>query len=171
MIDIKKTLELHTAWRRGEEGGERADLFGANLSGADLFGANLSGANLFGANLSGANLFEANLSGANLFEANLSGANLYGANLFEANLFEANLSGANLSGANLSGANLSGAKDAFQFGPMPTSGRICVAIRHPEGWKVKAGCFFDYLPVLEKRVKESHNCPVYLGMIEVLKKL
>ena len=161
MIDIKKTLELHTAWRRGEEGGERADLFGANLSGA----------NLFGANLSGANLFEANLSGANLFEANLSGANLYGANLFEANLFEANLSGANLSGANLSGANLSGAKDAFQFGPMPTSGRICVAIRHPEGWKVKAGCFFDYLPVLEKRVKESHNCPVYLGMIEVLKKL
>ncbi len=161
MIDIKKTLELHTAWRRGEEGGERADLFGANLSGA----------NLFGANLSGANLFEANLSGANLFEANLSGANLSGANLFEANLFEANLSGANLSGANLSGANLSGAKDAFQFGPMPTSGRICVAIRHPEGWKVKAGCFFDYLPVLEKRVKESHNCPVYLGMIEVLKKL
>ena len=151
MIDIKKTLELHTAWRRGEEGGERADLFGANLSGANLFGANLSGANLFEANLSGANLFEANLSGADLFEANL---------------FEANLSG-----ANLSGANLSGAKDAFQFGPMPTSGRICVAIRHPEGWKVKAGCFFDYLPVLEKRVKESHNCPVYLGMIEVLKKL
>ena len=151
MIDIKKTLELHTAWRRGDEGGERADLFGANLSGADLFGANLSGANLFEANLSGANLFEANLSGADLFEANL---------------FEANLSG-----ANLSGANLSGAKDAFQFGPMPTSGRICVAIRHPEGWKVKAGCFFDYLPVLEKRVKESHNCPVYLGMIEVLKKL
>jgi len=166
MIDIKKTLELHTAWRRGEEGGERADLFGANLSGADLFGANLSGANLFEANLSGANLFEANLSGADLFGANLSGANLYGANLSGANL-----SGANLSGANLSGANLSGAKDAFQFGPMPTSGRICVAIRHPEGWKVKAGCFFDYLPVLEKRVKESHNCPVYLGMIEVLKKL
>ena len=116
MIDIKKTLELHTAWRRGEEGGERADLSRADLSRADL-------------------------------------------------------SGANLSGANLSGANLSGAKDAFQFGPMPTSGRICVAIRHPEGWKVKAGCFFDYLPVLEKRVKESHNCPVYLGMIEVLKKL
>ena len=166
MIDIKKTLELHTAWRRGEEGGERADLFGANLSGANLFGANLSGANLFEANLSGANLFE-----ANLFEANLSGADLFEANLSGANLFEANLFEANLSGANLSGANLSGAKDAFQFGPMPTSGRICVAIRHPEGWKVKAGCFFDYLPVLEKRVKESHNCPVYLGMIEVLKKL
>lgn len=73
--------------------------------------------------------------------------------------------------ADLSGANLSGAKDAFQFGPMPTSGRICVSVRHPEGWKVKAGCFFDYLPVLEKRVKESHNCPAYLGMIEVLKKM
>jgi len=121
---------------------------------------------LFQNKLNGGQLIVAQLSGAHLFEANLSGANLYGANLFEANLFEANLSG-----ANLSGANLSGAKDAFQFGPMPTSGRICVAIRHPEGWKVKAGCFFDYLPVLEKRVKESHNCPVYLGMIEVLKKL
>jgi len=166
MIDIKKTLELHTAWRRGEEGGERADLSGADLSRADLSGANLSGANLSGANLSGPNLVGANLSGANLSGANLSGANLSGADLSGADL-----SGANLSGADLSGANLSGAKDAFQFGPMPTSGRICVAIRHPEGWKVKAGCFFDYLPVLEKRVKESHNCPVYLGMIEVLKKL
>ena len=141
MIDIKKTLELHTAWRRGEEGGERADLSGADLSRADLSGANLSGANLSRANLSGADLSRANLSGADL-----SGANLYG-------------------------ANLSGAKDAFQFGPMPTSGRICVSVRHPEGWKVKAGCFFDYLPVLEKRVKESHNCPAYLGMIEVLKKM
>ena len=118
---IKKKLELHAAWIRGEESGECADLSGADLSGADLS--------------------------------------------------RADLSGANLSGANLSGANLSEAKDAFQFGPMPTSGRICVAIRHPEGWKVKAGCFFDYLPVLEKRVKESHNCPAYLGMIEVLKKM
>ncbi len=156
MIDIKKTLELHTAWRRGEEGGERADLSGADLYGADLSRADLSGANLSGANLSGANLYGANLSVANLY-----GANLYGADLSRADLY----------GADLSGANLSGAKDAFQFGPMPTSGRICVSVRHPEGWKVKAGCFFDYLPVLEKRVKESHNCPAYLGMIEVLKKM
>jgi len=171
MIDIKKTLELHTAWRRGEEGGERADLYGADLSRADLSGANLSGANLSRANLSRANLSRANLSGADLSGADLSGANLYGANLSRANLYGADLSRADLYGADLSGANLSGAKDAFQFGPMPTSGRICVSVRHPEGWKVKAGCFFDYLPVLEKRVKESHNCPAYLGMIEVLKKM
>jgi hypothetical protein len=171
MIDIKKTLELHTAWRRGEECGERADLSGANLSGANLSRANLSGANLSRADLSGANLSGANLFGANLSGANLSGADLFGANLSGANLSGADLSGADLSGANLSRADLSGAKDAFQFGPMPTSGRICVAIRHPEGWKIKAGCFFDYLPVLEKRVKESHNCPAYLGMIEVLKKM
>jgi hypothetical protein len=52
---------------------------------------------------------------------------------------------------------------------MPTSGRICTAIRHPEGWKVEAGYFFDYLPALEKRVMESHKCPVYLGMIALLK--
>ena len=83
--ELKAILGKHLKWLRGEDGGERANLFGANLSRADL-----SGANLFEANLSGANLFEANLFEANLFRANLSGADL----------FEANLSGANLSGAN-----------------------------------------------------------------------
>ena len=83
--ELKAILGKHLKWLRGEDGGERANLFGANLSRADL-----SGANLFEANLSGANLFEANLFEANLFRANLSGADL----------FEANLSGATLSGAN-----------------------------------------------------------------------
>ena len=96
-------IRLAVIWAREN----RADLYGANLS-----GANLSGANLYGANLSGANLYRANLSGANLYGANLSGANLYGANLSGANLSGANLYGANLSGANLSGANLYGAKNA-----------------------------------------------------------
>ena len=120
--ELKAILGKHLKWLRGEDGGERANLFGANLSGANLFGANLSranlsganlsranlsGANLSGANLSRANLFGANLSGANLFGADLSGADLFGANLSRANLSRANLSGANLSGANLFGANLS----------------------------------------------------------------
>ena len=45
--EIKVKLELHLKWRRGEEGGERANLSGANLSGADLSGADLSGTNLW----------------------------------------------------------------------------------------------------------------------------
>ena len=118
---LKEILERHRKWLNDEDGGERADLRGANLygailRGADLHGANLRGANLYGAilrgaNLRGANLYEANLRGANLYEANLRGANLRGANLYEANLRGANLRGADLCGANLRGANLCGAKN------------------------------------------------------------
>ena len=94
---LAEILEKHKFYLDGKEGGERA-----NLSGADLGGANLSGANLIRADLSGANL-----SGANLIRADLSGADLSGANLSEADLSEADLSGADLSGANLSEADLS----------------------------------------------------------------
>ena len=117
--ELKNILDKHLKWLRGENGGKRADLSGANLSGAnlsraDLFGANLFGADLFGANLFGADLSRADLFGANLSRADLSGANLsradlFGANLFGADLFGADLSGANLSGADLSEADLSGA--------------------------------------------------------------
>jgi hypothetical protein len=93
--ELTEILKLHGLWIHNE-GGSRANLSGADLSGADLFGANLSGADLFGANLSGANL-----SGADLSGANLSGAYLSGADLFGANLSRAYLSGANLSGAYL----------------------------------------------------------------------
>ncbi len=96
--ELKAILAEHGKWLRGD-GGSRANLSRANLSGADL-----SRANLYGANLS-----RADLSGANLYGANLSGANLYGANLSRADLSRANLSGANLSRADLSGADLSGA--------------------------------------------------------------
>ena len=74
--ELAEIIESHGKWLRVEEGGSRANLYGANLSGADLSGANLSGADLYGANLSGANL-----SGANLSGADLSGADLYGADL------------------------------------------------------------------------------------------
>ena len=86
---LAEILENHKKWL-ADDGGCRA---------------NLSWANLSGANLSGANLSRADLSGANLSRADLSGADLSGANLSRADL-----SGANLSWANLSGANLSGAK-------------------------------------------------------------
>ena len=107
--DLKVVLEAHAKWVRGETGGIRADLRGANLGRAYLRGANLSCANLGGADLSRADLSGANLSRADLGGANLSGADLSGANLGGAYLSGANLSGADLSGAYLSGADLSGA--------------------------------------------------------------
>ena len=74
--ELTVILEKHKLWLEGKEGGERADLSGANLSGADLSGANLFEANLSEADLSEANLFGAGLSGANLSKANLFGAKI-----------------------------------------------------------------------------------------------
>ena len=101
---LQEIIESHGRWLRNAEGGERADLGGAYLSGANLGGADLRSADLSGAYLSGANL-----GGADLRSADLSGANLGGANLRSADLSGANLGGAYLSGANLGGAYLSGA--------------------------------------------------------------
>ena len=113
-ISAKKLQEIiksHGRWLRNEEGGERANLSGANLRSANLSSAylrsaDLSGANLSGANLRSADLRSANLSGANLRSADLRGANLSGANLRSAYLRSADLRSADLRGANLSGANL-----------------------------------------------------------------
>ena len=71
---LKKILKKHKKWLCGEEGGEKADLSCADLSGADLRYADLSGAILNYADLSSANLSSANLSCADLRCANLSGA-------------------------------------------------------------------------------------------------
>ena len=111
--ELNVILEKHRKWLM-DEGGERADLSKANLSGVNLFKVNLSGVNLVGANLVGANLAKANLVGAILTEANLcgailAGADLYGVNLTGVNLSNASLNGANLCGAILTDANLYGA--------------------------------------------------------------
>ena len=84
--ELKKILELHEKWLNGEEGGERADLSGADLSGADLREADLSHADLIDADLRWADLSHADLrwaylSHADLIHANLSGADLSGADL------------------------------------------------------------------------------------------
>ena len=84
--EISEILRKHKMWIDDEEGGERA-----NLSGADLRRANLSEANLRGADLS-----RSYLSGADLSGADLSGANLSGADLRRADLSEADLRGADL---------------------------------------------------------------------------
>ena len=78
-ISAKKLQEIiksHGRWLRNEEGGERANLRSADLSGADLSSANLRSADLSSADLSSANLRGADLSGADLSSANLSGADL-----------------------------------------------------------------------------------------------
>ena len=103
-MDIKLILEKHAKWIRGEDGGERANLCGADLRNADLCNADLRNADLCGANLCGANLCGANLCGANLRNANLCDADLCNANLRGADLCDANLCDANLCCANLRGA-------------------------------------------------------------------
>ncbi len=84
--ELKEILRKHTLWVECKEGGERANLLGADLRGAHLREADLRGANLLGADLLGAHLREADLRGANLVGANLWGASLWGADLVGANL-------------------------------------------------------------------------------------
>ncbi|CAI7974671.1 conserved hypothetical protein [Frankia sp. Hr75.2] len=86
----------------------RADLSGADLTGARLIKANLAGAVLFGVNLTKAALIEANLSGAELLRANLTDAGLLRVNLARAMLHQANLTRASLYQADLTDALLGG---------------------------------------------------------------
>ena len=116
--ELSIVLEKHGKWLRGEPGGERADLRGANLSDANLYGADLRGADLYGANLSGANLRGADLRCADLRCANLRGADLRGANLRGADLRGANLRGANPRGADLDDADLRGADLDYASWPL-----------------------------------------------------
>ena len=88
-------LELHAKWLRGDDGGQRLDLYGADLRGADLRGADLRDANLRDANLYGADLRGAYLNDADLYGADLRGADLRDADLRDAYLNDADLRGAN----------------------------------------------------------------------------
>ena len=108
---LEECIRLHELWLDGSSGGVRADLSGANLSGASLWRTNLQHADLSRASLSGANLQHTDLSEANLQHTDLSRASLR-----YANLQHTDLSGANLSGADLKGTILEGkAVLSFQF--------------------------------------------------------
>lgn len=95
---LTEILEEHERFFRGHDGGVRADLAGAELSGADLSGANLSGAILREANLAGSDLRKTKLPGADL-----SGARMHKVDLRNSDLTEAILPGADLSEAQASG--------------------------------------------------------------------
>jgi hypothetical protein len=161
--EISAILSAHKLWLAGENG-QRANLYGADLTGANLYGANLYGANLTRANLTranltranltradltGANLYGADLTGANLYGADLTGASLTGANLYGASLTGASLTRANLTGASLTGANLTGAKinnDKTAVGilrrAMRLDGHEFFLWHCREGFFIKAGCRF-----------------------------
>ena len=59
--ELKIILEKHKKWLNVEDGGERANLCGADLSGADLSGADLRRADLRGADLRIANMIKSDL--------------------------------------------------------------------------------------------------------------
>lgn len=99
----------------------------------------------------------------------LDGKGLYRAAFQGEDLREVDFQGVTIHGIDFRGADLWGAKGIYQFGPMPTSGRICYAVWHVDHWKVQAGCFWGTLDKLEEKVKASHNCPVYLAQIALLR--
>ena len=70
--ELDEVLAKHKKWLNNEDGGERADLQGANLQYADLRHADLQYADLQGANLWGANLHYAVLRRADLQGANIN---------------------------------------------------------------------------------------------------
>ena len=107
--ELNKILENHKLWLN-DEGGECADLHGADLRYANLYNIDLRCANLRGADLNSADLRCANLRGADLRGTNLNSANLSGASLYNTNLRGASLYNTNLYSSNLNNANLNNVK-------------------------------------------------------------
>ena len=138
-----EVLQRHAKWLKNKEGGEKANLRGADLRDADLWGANLLGADLWGANLRGANLWGANLLGANLRDANLRGADLRDANLRDADLRDADLRGA--------------AGKILSFGPIGSRQGITYVTKTERTIHVRCGCFYGTLEEFAAKVEEEHG--------------
>ncbi len=105
--ELNEIIKKHEKWCRGESGGERADMRGANMSGADMSGANMRHADMRHADMRRANMSGADMSGANMSGANMSGADMSGANMRYANMRHADMSGADMSCADMSYTNMS----------------------------------------------------------------
>ncbi len=106
--ELKEILEKHKKWLNDEEGGKKADLRKANLSGADLRGTDLRQADLRETDLSGADLQGTDLRYASLLRADLNSSDLRYASLFRADLNSSDLRYASLLGASLRYADLRG---------------------------------------------------------------
>ena len=129
-------------------------------------GTAASRANLDGANLDGANLARADLTRADLTDAYLRGAYLAGATLTDANL----------TGAYLAGADLAGASDILAVGPLGAKGRLIYAVRHPDGVRIQAGCFWGTAAEIRAAIavryadgtgREAHRA-AYLGAVDLI---
>jgi uncharacterized protein YjbI with pentapeptide repeats len=107
-VCLEDILEDHKRWLNNN-GGERANLMGVDLSDVDLSNVNLRNANLTDTNLRCANLTSIDLSGADLELTVLSGANLTSANLRNSNLNYSDLMGTDLTDADLNYSDLNGA--------------------------------------------------------------
>lgn len=107
--ELDEILEKHKKWLNKEEGGEKADLRGADLHEVNLSETDLSNVNLRGADLRGADLSKANLRltdfrgadftwvklcGADLYRANFCGVDLSSVDFYKVDICEADLSGA-----------------------------------------------------------------------------
>ncbi|HBM3560194.1 TPA: pentapeptide repeat-containing protein [Listeria innocua] len=145
-------LENHGKWLRNE-GGERAD-----LTGADLRHTNLTNAVLSGADLRHANLTNAVLSGADLRHANLTNAVLSGADLRHANLTNADLSNANLTNAVLTWVNWQDVRGltvvAVQVDTTRKNNQIAY-IKELHIWTT--GCFQGKLYKLKASIEKTHG--------------
>jgi len=158
--ELKRILADHALWL-GEDGGKRADLSYANLSGAKLREANLRWAHLIEADLRGAKLSYANLSEADLRGADLSKANLIEADLSGANLSYAHLSGTKLGGADLSYANLSGTTGIryaqCSFDSHGESGRQLLGVVICDKLRLFCGCFKGTLEELDAYIDRGDD--------------
>ena len=138
-----EVLQRHAKWLKNEEGGEKANLRGAELWDADLRDADLRGADLRDANLRGADLRDADLWDANLRGANLRDADLRGADLRDANLWDADLWGA--------------AGKILSFGPIGSRQGITYVTKTERTIHVRCGCFYGTLEEFAAKVEEEHG--------------
>lgn len=109
MIELKNILALHKKWLNEEEGGERADLHGADLNGICLDNVDFRNANLKCASFRGAVITNSDFRSADLYGADFRGAFLQGSDFASANLKNANFTYVNLCDADFLNADLMGA--------------------------------------------------------------
>ena len=109
MSELKNILALHEKWLNEEEGGERADLHGADLDHICLDNVDFRNANLREVSFRDAVITNSDFRGADLYEADFRFAFLQGSDFSAANLKDADFTRANLCNADFFNADLMGA--------------------------------------------------------------
>ena len=163
--ELQAILTLHAKWLNSEPGGQRADLYNADLRSANLYNADLRSANLYNANLrsadlQSADLYNADLRSANLYNANLRSADLRSANLRSANLYNADLYNADLRSANLYNAKYSDNEILLQYftiGPIGSRNDYLQIFQTDVTTHIKTGCFNGTLPEFNEAVTNKHG--------------